>query len=157
MIIRYRLRRADIWRAYWFPRDRRKLRLVMTVTSTVLFIQAIAILRDGSLGPVSRTTGAMLLFLLSLVGSPLYPLLRFKSDERMLEIGPSGISTTIGKQAGEIAWSKVARIASEGQRLYIVGKTGNSFIVPFEAFSNDAERNQFIQLATQWLNEAQTA
>jgi hypothetical protein len=51
----------------------------------------------------------------------------------------------------------VARVASEDQRVYIVGKAGNSFIVPFEAFSNKAERNQFLQLATQWFNEARAA
>ena len=129
----------------------------MAAISIVLFVEAISVLQDGSLGFASRSIWTMLLLLLALVGSPLYPLLRFKSDERVLQIGPHGISTTIGKKTGEVAWSAVARVASEGQRVYIVGKAGNSFVVPFEAFSNDAERNQFIQLATQWLNEARAA
>jgi hypothetical protein len=157
MTIRYRLRRSDVWRAYWFPRESRNLRLAMTAISTVLFVQAVWMLRDGTVGVVSRTIGAALLFLLAIVGSPLFPLLRFKADERMLEIGPTGVSTTIGKQSGEIAWSQVARLASDGGRFYIIGKNGNSFVVPFEAFSNAADRDQFIELATRWLHDNHAA
>jgi hypothetical protein len=97
MVIRYRSTRFDIWRAYWFPRDGRKLRLAMVAISVVLVVQGFSILRDENLGFAWRMIEAMFLFLLAVVGSPLYPLLRFKSDERMLEIAASGISTTIGR------------------------------------------------------------
>ena len=85
------------------------------------------------------------------------PLLRFKSDERILEIGPSGIATTIGRRSGNIAWKDVARIESNANRVYIIGKTGNSFVVPCEAFADDVEQVRFTELATQWLNSAQAA
>src|SRR5215831_181814 len=134
MIIRYRASRSDIWRFYLFPKNRRVLRLAMVAVSVVLVLEGISTLRDGSLGLAWRALETTLLFSLAVVGSPLYPLLRFKSDERTLEITPTGISTTIGRKSGEIAWGQVADIDSHKQRIYIIGKNGNGFIVPDAAF-----------------------
>ena len=153
MVVRYRPTRSDVWRAYWFPRDRRALRLGRLAVSAFLVFAGVAILRDQSAGLAWRAIQASFLFLFAVLGSPLYPLLRFKSDERTLEIAPSGIATTIGRRSGQIAWRQVARIDSDGQRLYIIGKSGNSFVVPVDAFASDAERSQFVQSATRWLRE----
>jgi YcxB-like protein len=157
VVIRYRSTRSDIWRAYWFPRDRRALRLARVAVSAFLVFSGVAILRDENGAFAWSAVLASFLFLFAFVGSPLYPLLRFKSDQRTLEIGPAGISTTIGRRSGQIAWRQVARIDSDGQRLYIVAKNGNSFVVPVDAFPSDAERNQFIQFATGWLRDARAA
>jgi hypothetical protein len=129
----------------------------MAAISVVLVLEGIATLRDGKLGVAWRAVETTLLFSLAVVGSPLYPLLRFKSDERTLEIAPTGISTTIGRKSGQIAWGQVADIDSHAQRIFIIGKNGNSFIVPDAAFSNDAERTEFIELANRWLREAKAA
>ena len=64
----------------------------MAAVSAVLVVQGISILRDESLGFAWRTVEAMFVFLLAVVGSPLYPLLGFKSDERTLESAASGWS-----------------------------------------------------------------
>jgi YcxB-like protein len=130
------------------------MRVGMILLSAVFAVQAFWIARDASLYPVSRILGAMLLSCLAVMGSPIYPLLRFKPDQRTLEIGPDGISTTIGRRSGKVQWTQVARIVTDSGHLYILGKSGNSFVVPLTAFSNNAERSQFIELATRWLHEA---
>ena len=157
MIIQYRSSRSDIWRAYWFPPECRLLRVGMTLLSAVLGLEAFWIARDESIFIVPRIVGGVLLFCLAVFGSPIYPLLRFKPAERTLEIGPDGISTTIGRRCGKVAWSHVARIVADSSHVYVLAKGGNSFVVPMQAFSNDAERDRFIGLATRWLDEAQAA
>lgn len=152
MIIRYRIARSDLWRAYWFPRRRVPLRLLMLVIAFVFVFDGIAFLRDPNAGLIGRLVPAAFCFLLAIAGTPLYPLLRFKPEERTLTIGPAGISTTIGSRAGDVAWPQVAQIAAHGERVYIQGKSGNSFVIPFSAFAGDGEREQFLRLATEWMN-----
>jgi hypothetical protein len=67
---------------------------------------------------------------------------------------PTGIVTTIGKQSGEVPWGKISKIAVVGDRLYIIGKSGNAFAVPRDAFVSDAEQAEFLRCATQSWNDA---
>ena len=83
---------------------------------------------------------------------PIYPLVRFKPQERTLTVTNHGISTTIGSHRGEIPWSKIESVTSDADRIYIIGKNQNSFIVPLHAFSAATEREEFIVLAQQSLD-----
>jgi len=130
MVIRYRPTRSDVWHAYWFPQDRRALRLGRLAVSAFLVFAGVAILRDQSAGLALRAIQASFLFLFAVLGSPLYPLLRFKSDERTLEIAPSGIATTIGRRSGQIAWRQVARIDSDGQRITSLARAATASWCP---------------------------
>jgi len=156
MVVKYRLKRSDIWTAYWRGGSL-KLNVFRVVMTALLFMAAISWARDPSSSVAARVAGAVFTACVAILLSPIYPLLRFKSDERILEIGPSGIATTIGRRSGNIAWKDVARIESNANRVYIIGKTGNSFVVPCEAFADDVEQVRFTELATQWLNSAQAA
>jgi len=147
------IRHLDRVLARWEP-EAERVRVVMTA---LLFMAAISWARDPSSSVAARVAGAVFTACVAILLSPIYPLLRFKSDERILEIGPSGIATTIGRRSGNIAWKDVARIESNANRVYIIEKTGNSFVVPCEAFADDVEQVRFTELATQWLNSAQAA
>jgi hypothetical protein len=103
---------------------------------------------------VWRLSGAFIVASLAMLLLAVYPLLRFERDERTLTISTMGIATTIGKLAGDIPWVKIALVAPVGERIYIVGKNGNSFAIPRGAFGSDTERAEFLQRATQWWNEA---
>jgi hypothetical protein len=85
----------------------------MAAISVVLLLEC-ATLRDESMSLAWRGLEAMFLFALAVMGSPLYPLLRFKPDERTLEITSAGISTAIGKKSGKVAWGQVADIGFPG-------------------------------------------
>src|SRR6476469_116809 len=109
MVVKYRLKRSDIWTAYWRGGSL-KLNVFRVVMTLLLFMAAISWARDPSSSIAARVAGAVFTACVAILLSPIYPLLRFKSDERILEIGPSGIATTIGRRSGNIAWKDVARI-----------------------------------------------
>jgi hypothetical protein len=76
---------------------------------------------------VWRLSGAFIAASLAMLLLAVYPLLRFKRDERTLTISTTGIATTIGTLSGDIPWVTVALVAPVGERIYVVGKSGNSF------------------------------
>jgi hypothetical protein len=156
MVIKYRITRSDIWQAYW-RRTRLKMSVFRVTITLVLIGMAISSALDPSLSPPARVAMTLLLGGVAIAGSPIFPLLRFKADERILEIGPTGLSTTIGRRSGTVPWNQIARVESAANRIYIVGKTGDSFIVPWDAFSSPAEQAQFTQLAIAWSNKAGSA
>lgn len=82
-----------------------------------------------------------------LVLLPIYPLIRFKPQERTLTITSHGITTTIGSMRGEVPWAQVESVASDIERIYIVGRNQNSFTIPRHAFGSAAEREEFFVLA----------
>jgi len=92
---------------------------------------------------LSVTTAAVALL-------PLWPLVRFKSDERTLTIHPGGISTKIGERGAEIRWADVRQIRDERDAVLIVSQNGNAFIVPARAFNGDVQRMAFLVAAREW-------
>jgi len=151
MTIRYSLRRGDVWSAYWIMWRRRwPLKLSQLFIASCAFFVSLSWLaphRTATPGEVVRALGVALLSILWL---PLYPLLRFKPQERTLTIGPAGIATSIGKLSKELPWSAVGGLESEENRFYIVAKTGNMFIVPSEAFASQGDRAEFERSTRQW-------
>jgi hypothetical protein len=149
--IRYTLNRADVWRAYWRQvRKSRKLNAMQAIIAASVFY-TISISLAGArpvqthhiLWAAVATCGVLALL-------PVYPLIRFKPHERTLTITADGIATSIGKLRGEVPWSKVASIARDDRRIYIIGKNQNSFTIPETAFASASEREEFLSSAQQW-------
>jgi len=81
---------------------------------------------------------------------PLWPLLRFKPEERWLRIDQVGIETTIGRHQGRRPWSEVASIDDTDGTIYISGRNGNAFVIPTRAFATPLERIAFLDAAMNW-------
>ena len=155
MTIRYALRRADIWNVYWFIwRTGWRLKLSQVFIAGCTIFVALSVLARNR--PISGHdvviallwAGVVLLFL------PVYPLLMFKPQTRTLTITPQGIDTQIANMSRELPWRKISRIQRDGDRLYIIGRTGNSFVVPDHAFSSPEDRETFEMRIRQWWNDA---
>jgi hypothetical protein len=67
-----------------------------------------------------------------------------KPQQRTLTIDAQGIQTSIGKQSGSIPWTKIADIVQDGEFLFIIGQTGNSFLIPSRAFTTQGQRQAFL-------------
>jgi len=151
MVIRYTSTRSDVWRAYWQTwRHSPKLNVLRLFIFGWAFFVAWSQLTAFSMGPFWRLFSALALALTAMLLMAVYPLLRFKSDERALTISTSGIATRIGNLSGDVPWSKVARIVPTDECIYIQGRSGNSFAIPRRAFSTEKDREEFVRLATQW-------
>jgi hypothetical protein len=149
MTITYALKRSDIWDTYWFTwRNGWKLRGAQLVIAGCAFVVAISWLTEGRPASTSQILEALGIALLSILWLPVYPLLRYKPQQRMLTIGPQGIVTSIGDRSGEIPWAAIDRVQVDGNRLYVVGKSGNAFAIPSTAFSSNEERDEFLAQAT---------
>jgi hypothetical protein len=120
----------------------------------LVFFVAWSQLVESSVGPVWRFCGALLVALLAILLLAVYPMLRFKQDERTLTISTSGITTTIGNLSGDVPWSKVGRIEHAERCIYIFGQNGNSFTIPHRAFPTENQRAEFLRRATQWWDDA---
>ena len=158
MTIRYSLQRGDVWNAYWFTwRTGWVLKISQLIIASCAFFVALSWLAPR--GPESPVVGAQAfaVALLSILWLPLYPLLRFKPQVRTLTIDPFGISTAIGDLSKTLPWSAVRRLESKDDRFYVIGRTGNSFVIPAHAFASPREREEFEQRAKQWWLEGSAA
>jgi hypothetical protein len=81
---------------------------------------------------------------------PLFPQIKFKPQTRTLNINENGISTSIGTINGEYSWGKIASISESDGNIYIVGISGNGFVVPARAFCGVEEKNKFLGLCLQY-------
>lgn len=156
MTIRYKATRSDVWSAYWYTwRHSVRLNVVRLLLFGWAFFMAHGWLTGTTVEPALRVPFALGIALSVMVLLAIYPLLRFKKDERTLTISPAGLATTIGTKSGDVPWNKVARVAVAGDCIYIVGKNGNSFTVPRHAFDGDAQRTEFLERCTGWWKGAQ--
>jgi hypothetical protein len=150
--IRYILRRADVWRAYWHQwRSSWKLKAAQAVIAVSVFYVVLTTLAGAKPVRAHHFLWAAVAAFGVLAILPIYPLIRLKRHERTLTITIEGISTTIGKRHGEIPWSKIESVASEAERIYIVGKNQNSFTIPDRAFASAQARDIFLTTAQRWL------
>ena len=156
MVIRYTANRSDVWRAYWHTYSHStRLNVLRILFFGWIFFTTWSELEDSSMAAGWRFCVALLVASLAMLLLAVYPMLRFKKDERFLSISPSGITTTIGKLSGEVPWSKVRRIEQAGRCIYIFGTSGNTFTIPYRAFPTEDLRTEFLQRATQWWGDAQ--
>jgi hypothetical protein len=150
--IRYILKRADVWRAYWHQwRSSWKLKAAQAVIAVSVFYAVVTRLAGAQPAQPHQFLWAALATFGVLAILPIYPLIRFKPHERTLTITIEGISTTIGKRQGEIPWSRIESVTSEAERIYIVGKNQNSFTIPDHAFASAQARDIFLATAQRWL------
>jgi hypothetical protein len=154
MEIQYKAERSDVRQAYWRTWRSIRMNVLRALIFGSVFIMASAQASAVASTPFGRLGVATLAAVLALVLLSVYPMLRFKPDERTLRISPEGIRTTIGARSGEIPWRKVARIEPAERCTFIVGKDGNSFTIPHRAFASEGVRAEFLQRATRWLDEA---
>ena len=158
MTIRYQATRRDIWHAYWYT-TRHDVRLVLLQLFIAgwFFYSARGWFQATVESPAWRLAAAAAVGALAFVAMALYPVLGVKTDERTLTISPAGIFTTIGPRRGDLPWKRIASVAQVGDRVYIVGRNMNSFAVPMTAFADVAERDQFVETATRWMEQARGA
>jgi hypothetical protein len=150
--IRYSLKRADVWRAYWHQwRSSWKLKAAQAVIAVCAFYLVLAGLAGGKPAQAHHFLWAAIATFGVLAILPIYPLIRFKPQERTLTITIEGISTTIGKRHGEIPWAKIESVTSDAERIYLVGKNQNSFTIPDNAFASAQARDEFLPTAQRWL------
>ncbi|MDQ3284003.1 MAG: YcxB family protein [Acidobacteriota bacterium] len=149
------MKRSDVWGAYsrqW--RRGWKLKAAQAVIALSVFYLTLKNVAGARPVQIHHIVSAVLVTCVVLVFLPLYPLIRFKPQQRTLTITPEGISTTIGNRRGELPWRTIESVASESDRIYIVGRNQNSFVVPDHAFASPEERAEFFRLATQFAEGA---
>lgn len=156
--IQYALRRDDIWRAYWFTwRNGWTLKIAQAIIAASTFYVVFAWRAGSGAASHEDVVVASLAAVASILWLPIYPLLRFKPQARTLTIAAEGIQTQIGKISRELAWSDIKRLERRGDRLYLIGRGGNSFAVPDHAFPSPADRDAFEERARTWWRSARAA
>jgi hypothetical protein len=73
-----------------------------------------------------------------------------KKKERTLSVSEQGISSQIGSMDAQLSWTKVKEVRDAGTYILIVGRTGNSFFVPSQAFHGVEERDRFMSEVRRW-------
>lgn len=146
--LRYRSRRMEVWRWYWRA-WRTKFWWSHLLSAAAAFFILVSIsgahLESGKL-----LLGYLLTALILVILMAAWPQVMFKGQERVLDVGPEGWSTQIGRKSGSRPWSQVASIESALGLIAIVSTSGNSILVPERAFSNLAAKEAFLQDTRRW-------
>jgi hypothetical protein len=149
--ISYVSTRSEVWRYYW----RAWARPAGLWRVHVLLGLLVAFVRSSRAGSAATSVWAFLGYwlagaLVCILLFPLFPLVRFKPQLRLLTIDQAGWTTEIGKLRGSRSWNEVLSIEDDGNVITIVGVNRNALIVPRRAFSNDAQRRDFLESARGW-------
>lgn len=147
--LRYRARRAEIWRYYWRAWRSRLWIYWLAIPVGALTIFGLSLwgrpLETRDLWLAAGMAAATLLFFV------LYPQLRFKPEERVLTADSIGIRSTIGKRSGARTWQEFSEIRDTGETIaLVVAKTTNAFVIPNRAFADALERADFLESARAW-------
>jgi len=150
MEVKYKSSRKEIWSFYWHQWFYGELKWIharyfLLVALVVYFFKMKTIAWS-----VSAFLMAFISGLASVIWMPIYPQIKFKPQIRTLSVSENGISTSIGKCSGYVAWSEVASVSQLNGNIYIVGVNGNGFVVPARAFSGVDEKNKFFDLCLQY-------
>lgn len=116
---------------------------MITLTAAVMLAYILPRILLGGFGPVdivvALIVGAAFIFLLL----PLLLRLRTKTQQRTLTVSAEGLATTIGTLSGTLGWAEVADVADSPGFIFIIGQTGNSFMIPSRAFATPEQRRAF--------------
>jgi hypothetical protein len=149
--VRYATTREDVWRYYWRAWARLNGLWRVHVAVGVLAVAIVYAVRGpGLVSSFNLTMAGVAGFLTALVLFPLWPLLRFKPQQRVLTIRATGLTTTIGSLHGELRWSDITTIRPDEQNILIVDYRSNAFVVPNRAFEDEAQRVEFVEAARRW-------
>jgi hypothetical protein len=149
MTVRYALSKSEMLTALWYSakysgRLRRRL-LVLPA-----FV-AVASLLGAYVGRHEVTTADLVIAAAWAVGAlllmPLLVAARTKTQERVLELTPEGITTRVGALSGTVPWRAVAFVHDVGRFVVIAGTNMNAFLIPNRAFADDQERTRFMSEA----------
>lgn len=87
---------------------------------------------------------------------PIWLALRAKTEERVLDIAPDGLRTTIGRRSVLLSWSTISFVHDADSFVVIGRKNTNAFLVPNRAFVDDQARNQFVTDARMWSQDVRS-
>lgn len=154
----YTSRRGEVWDWYW-KRWRDRLwrnwftaAFVIYAVSLFMAWQEHARLDASALGPPTVLTAVVFLFFTA------FPQIAFKPQVRTLTVDERGVKTQIGTKSAALTWHEISEIRDDGQMIILlVRKTGNAFLVPERAFSNRAERDDFLVVVRDWYSKARSA
>jgi hypothetical protein len=79
---------------------------------------------------------------------------RTKKDERVLSVGPQGITTSVGKLSGAVTWGRIATVDETPDYIFITERNGNGFAIPSRAFPSGVERAQFVRRIAEYRGAA---
>jgi hypothetical protein len=80
----------------------------------------------------------------ALLAMPILLALRAKTQERVLELAPDGIRTTIGHRSGIVPWAAITFVRDAHLFVVIGIRNMNAFFVPNRAFADAGARKQFV-------------
>lgn len=150
MVIEYKVSRKDMAQAYFYnlQHSARMQRLIilaaLLIAGFVLFNRYL--IHKGALNSGDIFT-AILYAVILLVAHPILVIVFAKTQKRVLSVNQDGIETQIGSQAGKVRWAAVDSIVTTNELVIITGKNANVFSIPRRAFSDEQQRDEFIQLA----------
>lgn len=149
MTVRYALTRTEMMTALWYS-AKYSSRLRRRILVLPAFV-AVASLLGAYLGRRVVTTADLAIAAAYAVGAlllmPLLVAARTKTQERVLELTPEGITTRLGALRGTVPWRAVAFVHDVGRFVVIAGTNMNAFLIPNRAFADDRERTQFMSEA----------
>ncbi|HWE83762.1 MAG TPA: YcxB family protein [Terracidiphilus sp.] len=152
MEIRYSLTRAEIFLSF-LQAMAKSPKLLAKVLVFCLLPGAVGVTVSGVLTR-RLTFGDAVSIILWMIGAfcfmVLWLFIRGKTAERTLSVSEAGISTTIGKLRGEIAWGKIADVKEAGRHILVIGSSGNAFFIPDRAFSSPDQKMKFISDVREW-------
>ena len=156
MVIEYQIKRVDLVKAYFFNLKNSSRTRLIVLGLAFLFLAYYLFIRyriQGNLN-LNDFAVAILFALIIIMGIPVISIITAKTQKRVLSINDEGIETRIGKQEGKILWKTVDSIKTTQDRILITGKNANAFTIPVNAFNDSEHRQQFIDLANQYLVNA---
>jgi hypothetical protein len=150
--LKYKSSRKDVW--VWYRKIWLKKFWKMHAVLAFSLVFFIAIVSDRRVTHAfTYLVSFVVVFLIISLLSAIFPQLMFKSSQRTLVVDANGWSTVVGKKEGTKNWNKVQHIKNKGGKVILRMKNNNAFIIPDYAFSDDANREQFIKDALYWKSE----
>jgi hypothetical protein len=158
MTVRYSLSRRDVAIGYLYGLKysstfRRQMVLMATGIGAISVVRSY--LQRGVLQRADLLIGAMWAVAL-LVIMPIWLALRAKTEERVLDIAPDGVRTSIGERSAVLPWSTIAFVHDARSFVVIARKNANAFFVPSRAFADDQARKRFVTDAETWSLQMRT-
>ena len=150
--VRYTLSKRDIARGYvygWRYSPAFRMQMLVVAAGLFAFSMLSTWLRRRSLDGDDLAIGAIWAGGVVLL-MPAVLALVANADERVLQLTPDGITTTIGGRSGTLPWSKIAFVHDAGSFVLIGGNTIKTFVVPGRAFADARARERFVEDARAW-------
>jgi hypothetical protein len=144
----YRSRRMEVWRWYWDAWLSNYWWWHLLIAAVVTWA-TFASLND-SFGPIEFFVRFLWITPIVIVLMAAWPQVAFKSQERILEVGPEGWSSRIAEKHGSKTWEMVASIQCDDDTISIVSASGNALLVPRSAFQSKASWDAFLSDIRRW-------